>query len=51
MLHLKKVLYVGNIFHNDRQNKEFPGVQNANNIVPLLQTAEESGRSLTYIHI
>ena len=36
MHQLKKVLYVGNIFHNDRQNKEFPlsgsgaGVQNAN---------------------
>ena len=51
MLYLRKVLYVGNIFHNDRQNKVFPlsggGVQNAKNNVPLLQNAEENGHSLS----
>ena len=43
MLYLKKVLYVGNMFDNDHQNKEFPlsgegggAVQNAENKVPLL---------------
>ena len=55
MLYLKKVLYVGNIFHNGCQNKEFPlsggGVQNAKNNGLLLQTAEESGCSLTHTHI
>ena len=40
MLYLKKMLYVGNIFHNYRQNKEFAPRgegQNAKNNVPLLR--------------
>ena len=43
MFYLRKVLYVGNIFHNGCQNKEFPlsggggHVQNAKNNVPLLR--------------